>query len=110
MTCLVDQSYCCFFFEAYAVPDTKLMQKPPSEGTSDTESFEEISESDLMELQAHKSPVSETSDTLTYGSLTSADDNLNENGTADADNGQKYVSEFLEKYVLGKSKNKKVMC
>lgn len=38
---------------------------------SDSDSFEEISESDLMELQAHKSPVSETSDTLTYGSLNS---------------------------------------
>lgn len=41
------------------------------DNSSDSDSFEEISESDLMELQAHKSPISETSDTLTYGSLNS---------------------------------------
>ena len=76
-----------------------------SEQTSDTESFEEISESDLMELQAHKSPISETSDTLTYGSLNSNDDNRNikdiDLQPSDIENSQKYVSDFLEKYVLG---------
>ncbi|KAJ3659164.1 hypothetical protein Zmor_010868 [Zophobas morio] len=75
-----------------------------SEQTSDTESFEEISESDLMELQAHKSPISETSDTLTYGSLNSNDDNRNikdiDLQPSDIENSQKYVSDFLEKYVL----------
>lgn len=59
------------------------------EQVSDSESFEEISESDLMELQAHKSPISDTSDTLTYGSLNSQ-----------LENDQK---DFLENYVLGKT-------
>lgn len=59
------------------------------EQTSDTESFEEISESDLLELQAHKSPISETSDTLTYGSLNSNVD-LNLDPTND----------LLDKFVL----------
>lgn len=59
------------------------------EQTSDTESFEEISESDLLELQAHKSPISETSDTLTYGSLNS---NLE---TSD-----KGLPDILDKFVL----------
>lgn len=38
---------------------------------SDTESFEEVSESDLQELAAHKSALSNGSDTLTTVSLTS---------------------------------------
>jgi hypothetical protein len=38
---------------------------------SDTESFEEVSESDLQELAAHKSALSNASDTLTTVSLTS---------------------------------------
>lgn len=59
-----------------------------------------------MELQAHKSPVSDTSDTLTYGSLNSNDDerNVKEIDLQPSDiDSQKYVSDFLEKYVLGKS-------
>lgn len=71
----------------------------------DTESFEEVSESDLLELQAHKSPVSETSDTLTNVSLSSqpsdssktAENTITENKNATS---EKYVTEFLEKYVL----------
>ncbi|KAL0281198.1 UNVERIFIED_CONTAM: hypothetical protein PYX00_002258 [Menopon gallinae] len=39
---------------------------------SETESFEEVTESDLMELVAHKSPVSDVSDTLTTVSLASS--------------------------------------
>lgn len=58
-----------------------------------------------MELQAHKSPVSETSDTLTYGSLNSGgEDDKNKDidlQQSDIENSQKYVSDFLEKYVLG---------
>lgn len=52
-----------------------------------------------MELQAHKSPVSETSDTLTYGSLDSQ-----------LENDQKLPPDFLQNYVLGtnhKTENKK---
>ncbi|KAK9876534.1 hypothetical protein WA026_013907 [Henosepilachna vigintioctopunctata] len=91
--------------KAYAVPDPNQMCKDFAfDNNSDTESFEEITESDLQELQAHKSPISETSDTLTYGSLSS---NLNEENEKDVDLNQcdiekseKYVSDFLEKYVL----------
>ncbi|XP_067012042.2 hormone-sensitive lipase isoform X2 [Anabrus simplex] len=83
---------------------------------SDTESFEEVSESDLMELAAHKSPMSELgSDTLTTVSLTSLQSKpevdqalpaVSEKRGAekaeggDAGTSEKYVSEFLEKYVL----------
>lgn len=81
------------------------LNQSPSENTSDTESFEEITESDIMELQAHKSPVSETSDTLTYGSLTDNDDNnatvVDLNGF-DVEKGQKCMTELLEKFALGK--------
>lgn len=62
---------------------------------SDTESFEEISESDLQELQAQRSPVSDNSDTLTYTSLNS---NEAEN-TANALKGQ--MTEFLDRYNTG---------
>lgn len=62
--------------------------------TSDSESFEEISESDLMELQAHKSPVSETSDTLTCGSLNSQLEN-------DQKEKIDLPPDFLQNYVLG---------
>ena len=54
---------------------------------SDTESFEEVSESDLQELAAHKSALSNGSDTLTTVSLTSlqskpeADQAVDNNGT-----------------------------
>lgn len=75
---------------------------------SDTESFEEISESDLVELQAHKSPTSETSDTtLTYGSLNSQTDDIKEM-TDDKEecilnpSEQKFMTDLLEKYALGK--------
>lgn len=79
--------------------------------SSDTESFEEVSESDLLELQAHKSPISETSDTLTNVSLSSqpmsTSSKPSENTVTELkqDNkekaeSQKYVDEFLEKYVL----------
>jgi hypothetical protein len=53
---------------------------------SDTESFEEVSESDLQELAAHKSALSNGSDTLTSVSLTSlqskpeADESVEDNG------------------------------
>ncbi|RZC40443.1 hormone-sensitive lipase [Asbolus verrucosus] len=96
--------------KAYACPDPAKTTKSGvanCDQTSDTESFEEISESDLMELQAHKSPVSETSDTLTYGSLNSngGEDDKNVKDidlqASDIENSQKYVSDFLEKYVLG---------
>ncbi|KAJ8966873.1 hypothetical protein NQ314_003267 [Rhamnusium bicolor] len=92
---------------AYAFPSKKLNQNLSSGNTSDTESFEEISESDLLELQAHKSPVSDTSDTLTYGSLTSNTEEENNgkvkdlnDSEADVEKRQKYVSDLLEKYVL----------
>ncbi|XP_018571617.1 hormone-sensitive lipase isoform X2 [Anoplophora glabripennis] len=90
--------------KAYAFPDRKSKRKTTN-SNSDTESFEEISESDLLELQAHKSPISDTSDTLTYGSLSSNVEDVNNGNTADltvsdVEKQQKCVSEFLEKYVL----------
>lgn len=82
---------------------------------SDTESFEEISQSDLVELQAHRSPVSETSDTITYGSLSSPtidnkeapkqidiseiDFNVSDCDQSTSQNVN--ASDFLERYVLG---------
>ncbi|CAG9859565.1 unnamed protein product [Phyllotreta striolata] len=62
--------------KAYAVPDPNVKQFASNSDAdnSDTESFEEISESDLMELRAQRSPVSEQSDTLTYESLNSEDE------------------------------------
>lgn len=73
MRCL--QAYVCSTTPAHTPNDTPShLTHPPTNLqhlTSDTESFEEITESDLLELQAHKSPVSEMSDTLTYGSLSS---------------------------------------
>lgn len=71
--------------------------------SSDTESFEEVSESDLLELQAHKSPISETSDTLTNVSLSSQPISTSSKNNTYAENkeqSQKYVADFLEKYVL----------
>nr|CAD7570308.1 unnamed protein product [Timema californicum] len=54
-------------------PDRRKEDSLISQRTgSDTESFEEVSESDLLELAAHKSPLSEEgTDTLTTVSLTS---------------------------------------
>lgn len=100
---------------AYAFPnnncasDTNLINDGQqtiinNNASSDTDSFEEISESDLMELQAHKSPISETSDTLTYGSLNSngaAAEVIVDDGNNLDQTSEKYVSDFLEKYVLG---------
>ncbi|KAJ8937288.1 hypothetical protein NQ318_020338 [Aromia moschata] len=88
--------------KAYAFPDEKFKQNANNDNNSDSESFEEISESDLLELQAHKSPISDTSDTLTYGSLTS---NVEEDGNGknanlddmDVEKRQKYVSDFFGK-------------
>lgn len=89
---------------------TKPQNGNGNETNSDvSESFEEISESDLLELQARKSPVSETSDTLTYGSLSSHADEAKDQTVVNIDeskqsSSEKYVSDFLEKYVLGNKK------
>lgn len=60
---------------AYACPSKDEISKTSSDSKtlegSDTESFEEVSESDLQELAAHKSALSNGSDTLTTVSLTS---------------------------------------
>ncbi|XP_050315776.1 hormone-sensitive lipase isoform X2 [Anthonomus grandis grandis] len=91
--------------KAYACPPDKLA-RTSTEGdlyNSDTESFEEISESDLAELQAHKSPVSEASDTLTYGSLNSVENNPNEKDevtSAEIEKSQQYMADIVHKYVL----------
>lgn len=87
---------------AYACPES-LKEKNGSESTSDSESFEEISESDLMELQAHKSPVSETSDTLTYGSLNSqTEDTKEQDGMKEKNNDiDPMFPDMLDKYILG---------
>ncbi|XP_077302659.1 hormone-sensitive lipase isoform X2 [Arctopsyche grandis] len=68
-------------------------------GISDTSSFEEVSESDLVELQAHKSFTSDhLSDTLSGASLSSEHKTLVT--PTNEDRSQQYVSDFLEKYVL----------
>ncbi|CAG2066729.1 unnamed protein product, partial [Timema podura] len=99
------------------LPDRRKEDSLISQRTgSDTESFEEVSESDLLELAAHKSPLSEEgTDTLTTVSLTSLQskpevdqafkslDNSLVKTEADRSNDNRsehYVSEFLEKYVL----------
>jgi hypothetical protein len=56
---------------------------------SDTESFEEVSESDLQELAAHKSALSNGSDTLTTVSLTSLQSKPEADQAAD-NNGREY--------------------
>lgn len=59
-------------------------------------------------MQAHKSPGSDNSDTLTYGSFTSQNEaGLKEDNTLVEEKGQqtdkqKVVSDFLEKYILGR--------
>ncbi|PNF38504.1 hypothetical protein B7P43_G03977 [Cryptotermes secundus] len=94
--------------KAYACPpkddasrtssDTKTLEG------SGTESFEEVSESDLQELAAHKSALSNGSDTLTSVSLTSlqskpeADESVEDNGPPTPT--EQNMSELLEKYVL----------
>jgi hypothetical protein len=79
------------YVAAYACPSkdditsTSSNTKTLLEG-SDTESFEEVSESDLQELAAHKSALSNGSDTLTTVSLASlqskpeADQTVENNG------------------------------
>lgn len=98
---------------AYTYPDPNRVKNGENHINSDSESFEEITESDLLELQAHKSPISDSSDTLTYGSLSSQPEenkdakysipDLPNNGNNNAStSSQKYVSDFLERYALGK--------
>ena len=79
-TCKIGVSLYCqliFFFvcdTAYACPSKDISRTSSNTKTlegSDTESFEEVSESDLQELAAHKSALSNGSDTLTTVSLTS---------------------------------------
>lgn len=83
----------------------------PMSGTglteSETESFEEVTESDLMELVAHKSPVSDVSDTLTTVSLASsqlskpeADQFLDQQNMNDLKKDLKLDLSNNEKYVL----------
>lgn len=140
-----------YFFLAYACPSESgtspsvtneeeilrdAMDLTPMSTTgfteSETESFEEVTESDLMELVAHKSPVSDASDTLTTVSLASSqhskpeadqffgqrNDELNGDLKLDLSNDEKYVfdSEIkdgkkvavirTEKSVSGKKKEK----
>lgn len=102
--------------KAYICPDPHRIKKAAMSKSSsqNSESFEEISESDLVELQAHKSPTSDT-DTLTYGSLSSQPDTsitedmqdkaLKVRDATALENlhpttSQQQVSDFLEKYVL----------
>lgn len=113
-------------FSAYACPnsspDQKENTKEPAtiaEGSdltpmsatglteSETESFEEVTESDLMELVAHKSPVSDASDTLTTVSLASsqlskpeADQFLDQQNISDLKKDLKLDLSNNEKYVL----------
>ncbi|XP_044748109.1 hormone-sensitive lipase isoform X2 [Coccinella septempunctata] len=92
--------------KAYAIPDPELIQHKEFnfQTNSDTESFEEITESDMQALQARKSPTSDSSDTLTYGSICSNLNDENEKDVyltvSDIEKNEKQVSEFLEKYVL----------
>ncbi|KAK9686035.1 Hormone-sensitive lipase (HSL) N-terminus [Popillia japonica] len=97
--------------KAYTYPDPNRVKNGENHINSDSESFEEITESDLLELQAHKSPISDSSDTLTYGSLSSQPEenkdakysipDLPNNGNNNAStSSQKYVSDFLERYAL----------
>ncbi|XP_066257180.1 hormone-sensitive lipase isoform X3 [Euwallacea similis] len=100
MRCL--KAYACTSSDAPRVASTANLY------ASDTESFEEVTESDLAELQAHKSPVSEASDTLTYGSLntlnSTMEDDLNEKDvtSADIEKSQKCMADIVHKYVLGR--------
>lgn len=94
--------------KAYACPSKDDISRTSSDTKtlegSDTESFEEVSESDLQELAAHKSALSNGSDTLTSVSLTSlqskpeADESVEDNGPPTPT--EQNMSEFLEKYVL----------
>lgn len=81
--------------KAYAVPGPNMKQIVSMDvDNSDTESFEEISESDLQELQAQRSPVSDNSDTLTYTSLNSneAENTANALKESESENDHKTTS------------------
>lgn len=92
---------------AYAIPDMNKIKS--TDMTPETESFEEISESDLVELQAHRSPVSNTSDTLTYESLGSQvdenrygiSDETRNTSVTESNSSQKYADDFFHKFTLG---------
>lgn len=109
---LIPIGFATRLIKAYVIPP--INREPPNalkngEYTSDTESFEEVSQSDLVELQAHKSPVSDASESITCGSLSSptADtkdtikptdseiDIVSESTTQTVN-----PSDFLERYVL----------
>ncbi|XP_057651044.1 hormone-sensitive lipase isoform X2 [Diorhabda carinulata] len=82
--------------KAYACPDPHLQQTFSNNNNKDTESFEEITESDIMELQAHKSPTSENSDTLTYESLESNEVNVSD--SVSSHKSGPLMNEILERY------------
>lgn len=92
---------------------------------SDTESFVEVSESDIKDEALVKSPslISDSgSDTLTTVSLTSEASKLEDLSTKNSNNNgyqkpeekeersRRYVTEFLEKYVLDSRTDKQVSC
>lgn len=87
--------------KAYAVPDPSKI-RPPNHSSSgnDLDSFEEITESDLAELQARKSLGSEASED-TLASNFELDKEVEASDlTSDVEQSEKYVSDLLEKYVL----------
>uniref|UniRef100_A0A1Y1LC87 Hormone-sensitive lipase n=1 Tax=Photinus pyralis TaxID=7054 RepID=A0A1Y1LC87_PHOPY len=104
---LIPIGFATRLIKAYLVP---AISKDPPKSDSDTESFEEVSQSDLVELQAHKSPVSDASESITCGSLSSptaeTKDTIKPVDISEID----FVSEsttqtvnpsdFLERYVL----------
>ncbi|KAK4886221.1 hypothetical protein RN001_002492 [Aquatica leii] len=72
---LIPLGFAIRIIKAYVLPSkvngNQINQLANGEYSSDTESFGEISQSDLVELQAHKSPVSDASESITCGSLSS---------------------------------------
>ncbi|XP_030747220.1 hormone-sensitive lipase isoform X2 [Sitophilus oryzae] len=101
MRCL--KAYACPQ-DAKQIPNGTTSPSGNNFHSDDSESFEEVSESDLAELQAHKSPVSEASDTLTYGSLNSANlddlDNKVDLTSVEIEKSQKLMADIVHKYVL----------
>ncbi|KDR22472.1 hormone-sensitive lipase isoform X2 [Zootermopsis nevadensis] len=91
--------------KAYACPSkdditsTSSNTKTLLEG-SDTESFEEVSESDLQELAAHKSVLSNDSDTLTTVSLASLQSKAEADHTVENNGAPNPAECYMEKYVL----------
>lgn len=79
-----------------------LKVSPSQEGASeDPSSFEEVSPSDLVELQAHKSGSERRRSSDTTISATSLQSEHTHTGiTPPEDKSQQYVSDFLERYVL----------